>query len=543
MELRPGRFVKKRVGGIVWELIPGTEESLLPLLEQLDQPFGGHDQRVFRDDPAGAKIYTLKTNRPGLAGELFIKVRHRRGLSRLWGGKSDPVVREWVMAEEHSRRGLPVAAHLARGIKRRALLPAEEYLIQESLTAYESFENFFKTTFRPDLPGVRPQDKRRVIRELAGLIRRMHDRGVSRKEIEPRNIMAAPRSGGGVKFVFVDLHRSSLRRRRATLSLPERVTELARFHQSFSPLFSQSYRIRFYREYFAPDNLPAEKFQGLVKRIIALSAELAVKEEPALARAVRARKAPYFWFESGPSRIYLRKPMYQNSLLEVVEKLGTAEDQSRARIKQVGGPPPLELVIRQCAPDYSLPLRARSAAGWAFLASAIMDHHGVAHYRVMAAIERKGSRGGSILSVVPGKGEYSLAEYLARRVADEFSGLPWDRGFLIRVARFVLNLHELGWHFADPSGDDVWVRYTEAGTHELILFNLYNLKRLDRRHGDAQLVSLFNLWRVLPLSQADGLMLAQEYLRFSRNLSTARKQWARRFMEWQMHSVSDRPEE
>jgi hypothetical protein len=199
-------------------------------------------------------------------------------------------------------------------------------------------------------------------------------------------------------------------------------------------------------------------------------------------------------------------------------------------------------VIRQCAPDYSLPLWARSAAGWAFLASAIMDHHGIAHYRVMAAIERRGDRGGSLLSVVPGKGEYSLAEYLARRVADEFSGLPWDRRFLIRVARFVLNLHELGWHFTDPAGDDLWVRYTEAGTHELILFNLYKLKRLDRRHGEAQLVSLFNLWRVLPISQADGLMMAEEYLRFSRNIAPARKQLARRFMEWQMHSVNDRPQ-
>jgi hypothetical protein len=532
------RFGRKRVGGTLWELVPEAEDALLALLMQLDKPFEGHDKRVFRDDPDGARIYTVKTNRPGLAGELFIKVFRRRGLAGLFHGlRESPAGREWTMAHEHTRRGLPVASHLAYGRKRKRLLPHEEYLVQESLTAYESFEVFFKTTFRPDLPGARPEDKRRVIRELAGLIRRMHDRGISRPSLEPGNIMAAPRSGGGVKFAFVDLHRSF--RRRRSFSPEERVAELARFHVNFSPLFSQSYRIRFYREYFSRDNLETKEFQELVKKIIHLSGELARRDEAEVGREVRRRQDPYFWFESGGYRVYLRKPLYQNSLLEVVEKLGSTEDRGLARIRQVGGSPPLELLIKQCHPEYFLPLRAGSSAAWAFYASAIMDHHGIAHYRVMAAIERKGDRGGSILSMMPGKGEYSLAEYLARRVADEFSGLAWDRRFLIRAARFVLALHELGWHFAKPSGDDIWVRYTEAGTHELILFNLQNLRRLDTRHGQAQLTSLFNLWRVLPISQSDGLMMAEEYLRSSKNLSSERKQWQRWFMEWQMQSVRE----
>jgi hypothetical protein len=224
-----GQLVRKRVGDVEWELVPGMEETLLPLLEELDKPRGGHDKWVYREDPAGANIFTVKTNRPGLAPELFVKVYRGQGLARLGSGlKRSPSSREWRMASEYKSRGLPVAAHLARGVRRHSTFTLDEYLIQESLTAYESFDLFFNTTFRPELPGVRPEDKRRVIRELAGLIRRMHDRGVSRPGIEPRNIMATPRSGGGIKLVFVDLHHSFLRRPGKSFTINDRVLKLAR---------------------------------------------------------------------------------------------------------------------------------------------------------------------------------------------------------------------------------------------------------------------------------------------------------------------------
>jgi hypothetical protein len=437
------------------------------------------------------------------------------------------------MASEYKSRGLPVAAHLARGVRRHSTFTLEEYLIQESLTAYESFDLFFNTTFRPELPGVRPEDKRRVIRELAGLIRKMHDRGVSRPDIEPRNIMATPRSGGGVKLVFVDLHRSFLRRTGKSFTINDRVLELARFHKSFSRLFSQSYRIRFYREYFTPDGLKPREFQELVKRIVSLSGKLARSEEPSVIKAVYRREGPFFWFEADQRRIFLRKPIYQNSLMEVFEKLDSADDRTRVRVKQVGGAPPVELLLVKCGPEADLPRDAGSPAGWAFLVSAMMDHHGLSHYRVMAAAESKTNGSGYMLSLTPGRGEYNLAEYLARRMAEEFSGLTWDRRFLIRLARFALSLHEAGWQFPRPSGEDFWVRYTDAGTHELRLFNLQNLRRLSLEDGGAQLRNLFELWSVLPTSRADGLMMAEEYMRFSRTLATERRKWLRKFMEWQ----------
>jgi hypothetical protein len=410
----------------------------------------------------------------------------------------------------------------------------EEYLIQESLTGCAPFEEFFHNTFRPELPGVGPGEKRRVIAELASLVRRMHDRGISRPNLEPRNLMAAPRPGGGVKLMFVDLGQARPRSAETGLSREERVRELAQFHINFCPLFSQGYCIRFFREYFAPDRLDRQEFRELVKRIVDLANRRARQHEQTVVRAVAQRKGGFFWFTTQKYKIFLRKPLYQNALLELAPKLAGADNQGRVRVKQVRGLPPQELTLVKCARMEDLPAGAENAAHWAFVVSAIMEYHGMAHFKVMAAVEVKGEEESYYLAVPPGKGEHYLAEYLARRVAEEFSGFSWDRRFLLRIARFILALHELGWHYPSPTERDLWVRSTDQGTHQIRLFNLHQLRQLPPSSPDFLLKNLFHLWRVLPLSQPDGLMLAEEYLRFSRRVAGDRHQWLHRFLEWQM---------
>jgi len=532
----PGGLVKKRVGETRWEIVPELAGAVFPLLEQLEAPVGAQDRRVFREDEA-VTIFTIKTNRPGLAGELLVKVIRRRGLDFFRRSRS---LAEWKMTVEHARRGLPAAGNVARGVRRRGFLHVEEYLIKESPTSYEHFDEFYRAAFRPELPGVRPQDKRRAIRELATLIRRMHDRGVSRPQIEPANIMAAPRSGGGVKLVFTDLDQAVLRKSRKGFSIEERVLELARFHKSFSPLFSQGYRIRFYRNYFASDDLPDREFRGLVKRIVDLSGQLARAEEPAVIRSIEKREPPFFWFRWRGRKVYMTRYLYQNSLMEAVEKAEEIEGRTRVRVRAASDRTPVELIAEKCGAANDLPARAGSAARWGFYASAVLSHHGISHFPAMAAVHQSGD--GLIFMSMPGKGDYNLAEYLARRVAEEFSGLPWDRKFLIRVARFMLALHEAGWHFPRPVGDDLLVRYTDEGTHEIRVFNLHKLRRIIPGEGYSMMRNLFDLWCVLPISQADGLMLAEEYLRFCRHLAKDRAKWLNRFMEWQRDYVAKSPE-
>ncbi len=526
-------YPQRRVGDIRWEIQPGIEDHLIYLLEEFNR--SRKDRRVMglRDIPAGADTFKLKTNRPGLAGELFVKVFPGKGMERYRGllGRSN-ARREWRMACEHGRRGLPVAKHLAWGVKGSPLAPLEEYVVQESLTGLEPLPEYLHSTFLPELPGGKPQVKRRLIRDLASLVRRMHDRGISRPAMDPANIMAAPRSGGGINFVFVDLAQARLRKERKGFSLEQRVLELARFHKSFSPLLSQSYRLRFYREYFKTDELSHARFQDLVKKIVALSRLLAKKEEKQVNKALKQKRDPFFWFRYNGERVFMRKPLYQNSVMEIADKYNRGEALNRVRVKRVKGQPPQELLLLGLDAADRAP-SGNSPARWGFLMSALLDHHDIVHYRVMAALE-KNDRSGFILSAVPGRGDYNLAEYLARRVAEEFSGLYWDRKFLIRVARFMMNLHESGWYFPEPSGDDIWVRTTDDNTHEIRILTVHKLRPLTLSQPEIKLRNMFDLWRVLPISQADGIMLAEEYMRFSPAFSGERKKWLKRFMELQL---------
>jgi len=537
--MRPGReFSRLRLGEVRWELLPGMEENLLYLLEELARARGGDSPRSHRFERRGERIIKVKTNRPSLPAELFIKVSSPQGIRQLWEGKFHlgSAGRQWRMAFEHRKRGLPVPNHLAWGLKRHRGRTLEQYLIEESLAGFEPLDEFLSATFLPDLPGSRPEDKRHLIQELARLIRTMHDRGVVRTQFEPMNIMAAPRSGGGVKFVFVDLDRSRLRPPRR-LKDRERTRELARFHKNFARLFSQSYRIRLYREYFAPDRLSREEFRERVKKIVLLAGRLAQEEEKKVVRAVARREPPFFWFEGAGRRVFLRKPLYQNAVIELADKLSAGEKIARVRVKRTGGEPPLELLVTTAGPAGR---REREPAGErGFVMSALLEHHGLPHFRVMAAMDAPG-QGSWLLTTAPGRGDYNLAEYLARKVAEDFSGLSWDRKFLVRTARFILALHELGFYFPDPAGDDIWVRTTDLPTLEFRLLNLHKLRRLRSGRPEDRLQNLFDWWRVLPISQSDGMMLAEEYLRFCPRLAPQRKVWLKKYLEWQIGSASPR---
>ncbi|MFO8057353.1 MAG: hypothetical protein R6V10_08670, partial [bacterium] len=71
-------------------------------------------------------------------------------------------------------------------------------------------------------------------------------------------------------------------------------------------------------------------------------------------------------------------------------------------------------------------------------------------------------------------------------------------------------------------------------THEVRLLTLHKLRPLLRHRPELYLRNIFDLWHVLPISQADGIVLAEEYMRFSPYFGGQRKQWLKKFMEWQL---------
>jgi len=528
----------RTVGGVRWRIRPEYAQALEPILTDLALPVDNPRHTVFKDSPGGTAIFTFKPNRPDLPAELFVKIyRYPDWRSRLrrWLRRS-PALHKWEMAAAHEERGLPAALHLARGERRQMGFVLEDIVLQEAPVNYHAFDEYFRTTFRPELPGLLPEHKRQMIRDLARLLRKMHDRGIARPELEPRNIMAARQPGGGVALMFVDLPQAQAAGNPGPLSFSERLESLAHFDETFAPFLNRGYRMRFFREYFAPDQLPPKEFSRRMYKILDRADRIGRRHMQLARRDVLERRSPYYWFCAGDDRVFLAESVYQNDLIEMFELLPkAAAERSLLRLKLVGEPRPLEVQVIACPPAPDLARRLLSPARSAFLLAAGLRARRVPHRTVVAAIEarrRPWARPGWLLLERPETpGTVNLAEYLARKVADEFSGLPWDRTMLPRLARFIIWLQDIGLCHVQASGENIWILRTPSGAHDFLVGDLHLLRDGVRLSLPAAVQYLASLFAKLPISETDGWIVVEEYLRYSRRFRDRRDEFRARFRQ------------
>ena len=528
----------RAVGGVNWRIRLEYAQALEPILTDLALPVDNPRHTVFKDSPGGTAIFTFKPNRPDLPAELFVKIYRypdwRSRLERVL--RFSPALQKWKMAAAHEQRGLPAALHLARGERRQLGLVTEDIVLQEAPVNYHAFDEYFRTTFRPELPGLLPEHKRLMIRDLARLVRQMHDRGIVRTELEPRNIMAARQPGGGVALMFVDLAQAQEGGDTGPISFSERLESLAHFNETFAPFLNRGYRLRFFREYFAPDQMSPGEFSRRIHRILDRAEQIGRHHVQLARRDVGERRSPYYWFCAGDYRIFLAESVYQNDLMEMFELLPkAAAEHSLLRLKLVGEPRPLEAQVITCPPAPDLARRFLSPARSAFLLAAGLRARRVPHRPVVAAIEarhRAWAKPGWLLFERPETpGTVNLAEYLARKVADEFSGLPWDRTVLPRLARFIIWLQDMGLAHVRASGENIWIRRTPTGAHEFLVGDLHLLRDGLRLSLPAAVQYLTDLFAVLPISETDGWIVVEEYLRYSRRFRDRSEQFRARFRQ------------
>lgn len=184
--------------------------------------------------PGGTRTVILKrVNTPGAVGAL-------KNLFR-----SSSVRRSWLLGHGLCERWLPTPRPLAVLHRYRAgLLPAEGYLLTEKV---------------PDALGlseaVQARPEQRVLREwaekLARVVRAMHDRGVSHRDLKAPNIMlaGAAHDPAGATPVLIDL--VGVRAGAAAVPFPRCAKELARLNASFLavPHVTRTERLRFLRAY------------------------------------------------------------------------------------------------------------------------------------------------------------------------------------------------------------------------------------------------------------------------------------------------------
>jgi tRNA A-37 threonylcarbamoyl transferase component Bud32 len=215
------------------------------LLSLLRNPNG-----VF-DDPRCRLLKESRTTKVGLwsppwgGPELFIKRYNYQGWLYALKGLFRPsrARRVWITTNALQMRGISTVRPIAYVERRRFRLLRESYLITEGVGG----EGLLELSKRFAGSSTSFQRKRRLVGDIAGLLRRLHERGVSHRDLKGQNILVQEGVSGRCELLLVDLDGVRLGR----TGWRRRVRDLARLARTFQGQSSvtRTDRARFLQAY------------------------------------------------------------------------------------------------------------------------------------------------------------------------------------------------------------------------------------------------------------------------------------------------------
>jgi tRNA A-37 threonylcarbamoyl transferase component Bud32 len=238
--------------------------ALIELLASPDEPFDRSTARVLKKSASSAVVEL----------DLTVAGRPRRVIFKRFSvtAWSDPLaamfrptagLRSWIIGHGLRFRGLPTPRPLALWHRRRLGMPAEAYLLMEKVPDAMDLSRFIRSLDgRP--AGERMGRLRALIREVASVVRMMHERNLSHRDLKAPNLLvspadwtlgyrglldlAAPMAPGRDRVWLVDLVGV---RRHDKLERARKVQNLARLNVSFVATggLTRSDRLRFLRDY------------------------------------------------------------------------------------------------------------------------------------------------------------------------------------------------------------------------------------------------------------------------------------------------------
>ncbi len=248
------------VGYATADLDPAALEALLAAGDGL---FDDPRVRVLKKSRSSAVVETEAS----AAGRVR-RVICKRFNATAW---SDPLaallrptgaLRSWVLGHGLRFRGLPTPRPLAVWHRTRMGLPTDGYLLMEKAPDAVELPRFVRS-LDAEPPAERRRRLRALLAETAGVVRMMHERNVSHRDLKAPNLLVSPADWTlGYRGLCESAHPGGRRdrvwlvdlvgvRRHGRLGRARRVQNLARLNTSFlvTEGLTRSDRLRFLRTY------------------------------------------------------------------------------------------------------------------------------------------------------------------------------------------------------------------------------------------------------------------------------------------------------
>lgn len=235
-------------GHAVRDLDPPT---LAALLADPDEPFRRPGVRLLKDSPS-TTVAELSLTVDGVPRRVVYKRFAVTSAADPWLAllRPTPALRSWVHGHGLRERCLPAARPLVVLHRYRYGLPREGYLLAEKIDDATDLHRILEQLRRLP-PAERRAALYRLIERVARLVRDLHRRRLSHRDLKAANILVQTgehQGQSGPHVWLIDLVGVTRHRR---LRYARRIQNLARLHASFfrNPALTRTDKLRFLRVY------------------------------------------------------------------------------------------------------------------------------------------------------------------------------------------------------------------------------------------------------------------------------------------------------
>ncbi len=238
------RYRRVKAPGVAGHAVTDLDDAALaPFLADPDEPFLRPGVKLLKDSPSST-VAELELCVHGEVRPVIYKRFRVTTWTDPWTAlvRRTPALRSWVFGHGLRRRGLPTARPLAVLHRRRHGLSWEGYLLMDKIPDAVDLRSFIDNLSHR-AAAERQAVLNPVIEQIATLVRELHRRGLSHRDLKATNILINTHHCYLIDLVGMNCHRQVPRSRR--------VQNLARLHTSFHrhPSLTRTDKLRFLRIY------------------------------------------------------------------------------------------------------------------------------------------------------------------------------------------------------------------------------------------------------------------------------------------------------